>query len=137
MTYSRSSIVFSKDVQGFLKKQIFGSIFSLKLSLMLVTVLKNIQTLISYCIFTLNVFCNKKNFDVDKKNLIHITDFWYQIEILLLNLLKLLKIPGFLFKTPGFTRFFQNFLNSRCFQAFLLNKSYSKFFSSFLGFQVK
>ena len=70
MTYSRSSIVFSKDVQGFLKKQIFGSIFSLKLNLMLVTVLNNIKTLKSYCTLTLNVFCNKKIFDVEKKNLI-------------------------------------------------------------------
>ena len=40
-------------------------------------------------------------------------DFLCQIEILVLKMLKLLKIPGFLIKIPGF---FQNFSSSRFFQ---------------------
>ena len=32
-------------------------------------------------------------------------DFLCQVEILLLNILKLLKIPGFLFEIPGFLMF--------------------------------
>ena len=36
-----------------------------------------------------------KFFDDDKKNLISMIDFLCQIEILLLNMLKLFKVPGF------------------------------------------
>ena len=42
-----------------------------------------------------------------KKN-IYLTDFWYQIEILLLNISKLFKFPGFLFKIPDFSIFKNN-----------------------------
>ena len=47
-------------------------------------------------------------------------DFLCQIKILLLNILKLLKIPGFLFKTPDFSKFKKNLK-----------------FQVFLGFQVE
>ena len=36
------------------------------------------------------------------KNFIYMIDYLCQIEFLLMNILTLLKIPGFLFKTPGF-----------------------------------
>ena len=49
-------------------------------------------------------FLIEKFFDDDKKNLINMIDFLYQTETLLLKMLKLLKIPGFLFKIPGFSR---------------------------------
>ena len=49
-------------------------------------------------------------FDNDKKIFIYMIDFMYQIEILLLNKLKLLKILGFfsdLVKNSRFTGFWQ------------------------------
>ena len=39
-----------------------------------------------------------------------IKNFSSQTEILLLNMLKFLKIPGFLFKVPGFSKLFSKFL---------------------------
>ena len=50
----------------FLKVHIFGSIFSLQLSLRLKTVVDSIKTLKSYCKATFNVFLNKNIFDDDK-----------------------------------------------------------------------
>ena len=47
---------FSKFILSFLKVLIFGSIFSLKLSLRLETVLNSIKTLKRYCKATLNMF---------------------------------------------------------------------------------
>ena len=52
---------FSKFPPGF-KKTHFGSIFSLKLSLRLKTMLNSIKTLKRYCKVTFNVFFNKKIF---------------------------------------------------------------------------
>ena len=40
-------------------------------------------------------FLIKNFFDDDKKNLIYMIDLWCQIEILLLNMLKMLQITGF------------------------------------------
>jgi len=63
-------------------------------------VLNSIKSLKGYCKVTLNMVFNKKNYLYDK--------FFDSIEILLFNILKLLKIPGlsrFFFKTsqiPGF-----------------------------------
>ena len=51
----------------FLKVHIFVSIFSLKLSLKLETVLTSIKTLKRWCRATLNMFLVKKVFDVTKK----------------------------------------------------------------------
>ena len=48
-----------------------------------------------YCKATLNVFFNKKIFGDDKFFFIYMIIFLSQTEILLLNMLKLLKIPGF------------------------------------------
>ena len=48
-----------------------------------------------------------------KKNYIYMIDFLCQIEILVLKMLKLLKIPSVITKIPGF---FQNFSNYRFFQ---------------------
>ena len=47
------------------------------------------------------------------KNLNYLIDVLCQIKISQLKMLKLLEIPGFLIKIPGF---FQNFSNSRFFQ---------------------
>ena len=48
--------------------------------------------------------------------------FLCQIEILLLNMLKLLNIPDFLFKIPGFSMFFSNFPKFQVFPGFFLTK---------------
>ena len=52
-----------------------------------------------YCIHysntNLNVLYNKKKSNDDKNNFIYIIVFLFQIKILLQNMLKLLKIPGF------------------------------------------
>ena len=61
------------------------------------------------------MFFNKKEFRWWQKCFIHVIDFLSQIEILLLNMWILFKIPGF----------FQNFSNSRCFLPKLEN---SRFF---------
>ena len=53
-------------------------------------------------------FFNLKKFDDDKKNLIYMIDYMCQIEILVLNMLNLLKIPGF-------SRFFSKFLKFQVF----------------------
>ena len=54
-------------------------------------------------------FFIKKIYDDNKKKSYLYDKFLCQIEILLLNIIKLFKIPGFpgfLFKTPGFSTFF-------------------------------
>ena len=48
---------------------------------------------------------------------IYLYDRLFVFEILLLNILKLLKIPGFLFKTPGFFMFKKK-LKFKVFQVF-------------------
>ena len=58
--------------------------------------LNSTKTLKRYCKANLNVFLTKKTFD-DKKNLTIGIDFLCQIEIVLFNMLKLLKISDFLF----------------------------------------
>ena len=40
-------------------------------------------------------FFNKNNFDDDKKKFIYMVDFFIQIQILILNILKLLKFISF------------------------------------------
>ena len=52
------------------------------------------KTLKRYCKITSNVFLNKKNLMMTKKSYLY-DRFLCQIEILLLNMLKLLTIPGF------------------------------------------
>ena len=44
-----------------------------------------------------------KNFMMTTKKNIYLIDFFFQIEILLLNIFKLFKIPNFLFKIPDFS----------------------------------
>ena len=56
--------------------------------------LVSIKTLQRFSKATLNSFFYKKIFD-DDKNLIYMIDFLCQIQILLLNMLELLKIPEF------------------------------------------
>ena len=71
-------------------------------------------------------FLIKKIYDDDKKIYLF-DDFLCQIEILLLNILKLFKIPSFLFKIPGFSMFekknlkLQFFLRVPCKKATLTN----------------
>ena len=48
------------------------------------------------------MFLNIKIFDDYKKKFIYMIDFMSEIEILLLIMLNLLKIPDFLFKIPVF-----------------------------------
>ena len=62
-----------------------------------------------------------KKFDNDKKPIFK-KDFLCQIKILLLNIKKLIKIPGFLFKTPGFSMFKKN-LKFQVFQGFQVKKT--------------
>ena len=99
-TLSGSPLVFSQFFQGFpnffqvFKSTYFRSIFSLKLSLRLKTMLNSIKTLKRYCKATLNIFFNKKKLMMTKK--IYLNDrFLCQIEILLLNMLKLFKVLRF------------------------------------------
>ena len=55
-------------------------------------------------------------------------DFLCKIGILLLNMLKMLKIPDFLLKIPGFLGFFLKFLKFKDFPGFLcLNCQISDF----------
>ena len=63
--------------------------------------------------------------------------FLSQTKILQLNMIKFLKIPGFLFKIPGFPRFFQNFLNSRLFFPKLSNSRFSQVKWQPWNFQVR
>ena len=55
------------------------------------------------------------------KNLNYMIDFLCQIKILQLKMLKLLKIPDFLIKIPGFSSFFSKFLKFQVFQGFQVN----------------
>ena len=64
--------------------------------------------------------------------------FLCQIKLLPLKMLKLLKIPGFLVKFPGFSSFFLKISQIPGFSRLFLSKlSNSRFFKVFPGFQVK
>ena len=102
--------------------------------------LNTTKTLKRYCKANSNVFFDKKK--IMKKNLfINMIDFLSQIEILLLNMWKLLKFQVFLVIFVQNSRFFfQNFPNSRFFFFPKLSKSRipSKVATllSFLSFQM-
>ena len=81
-------------------------------------VLYSLKTSKRYCQIILNLFLNKKIFDNDKKNLINMIDFLCKVEILLLNMLKIL---GLLFKISGFTSFFSIFVKFQVFSSKLSN----------------
>ena len=70
--------------------------------------LKRIKTLKEYCKIILNEFFNNKKIDDDKKSCLY-DKFYGQIENLLLNMLKLLKIPGFFLPKLSNSRFFNSF----------------------------
>ena len=78
------------------------------------TVLNCIKILKRYCKVTLNVFFIKTFFGDDKKMLLYMIDFLWQIEFLLMNMLKLLKAPSFLFKISQITGFSCFFLWLNC-----------------------
>ena len=88
-------MVFFLIFPGFLLKVfIFWTIFSLKLSLRLKTMLSSIKTLKRYCKATLNVFFNKKNLMMAIKFYLY-DRFFVSNQNLPLNLSKLLKFLGF------------------------------------------
>ena len=126
VTYiSRIDTCFFKFFSSFLKVHIFGSIFSLNLSLK--TMLNSIKTLIRFCKATLNeIILEKKlfwwKFYLHDKLFVSNQSFTAK-DIKIIKNSRFFKVfLRFLFKTPDF---FQNFSNS---SFFLPKLSSSRFF---------